>query len=141
MKWLSLLFLLFLSSCSPKIIEKIKTEIVEREILRDTTIYKTIEREVQVNKVLDTLSHLENKFAVTDARISNGYLVHSLEQKAQEIPFKIIYKDKELIIRDTTQIIKEVEKKVPTTPKLAWYSYILNAIFITGLVFIIKSKL
>ena len=128
---------LILSSCSPRIVERVKTEIVEKEVLRDTTIYVPFEKVVQKNVTLDTLSILDSKLAHSEALISKGVLTHTLEQKAVEIPVKIVYKDKIKTIRDSIRveipvkgdtIIKEV------VPKWAWY---LLTLFVISLAFLI----
>lgn len=128
---------LILSSCSPRIVERVKTEIVEKEVLRDTTIYVPFEKVVQKNVTLDTLSILDSKLAHSEALISKGVLTHTLEQKAVEIPVKIVYKDKIKTIRDSIRveipvkgdtIIKEV------VPKWAWY---LLSLFVVLLVIVI----
>ena len=46
---------LILSSCSPRIVEKVRTEIVEKEVLKDTTIYVPFEKVIQKNVTLDTI--------------------------------------------------------------------------------------
>lgn len=137
MKRISIIIGLFVVSCTPKIVERIKTEIVEKEVLRDTTIYVPFEKVVQKNVTLDTLSILDSKLAHSEALISKGVLTHTLEQKAVEIPVKIVYKDKIKTIRDSIRveipvkgdtIIKEV------VPKWAWC---LLSLFVVLLVIVI----
>lgn len=128
---------IILSSCSPRIVEKVRTEIVEKEVLKDTTIYVPFEKVIQKNVTLDTLSILDSKLAHSEALISNGVLTHTLEQKEVQIPVKIVYKDKIKTITDSVRIkvpvkgdtiIKEV------VPKWAWY---LLTFFVISLVFLI----
>lgn len=126
-----------MASCSPKIVERVKTEIVEKEVLRDTTIFVPFEKVVQKNVTLDTLSVLDSKLAHSEALISKGVLTHTLEQKAAQIPVKIVYKDKIKTITDSVRI--EVPVKGDTiikevVPKWAWY---LLSLFVIGLVFLI----
>ena len=133
---------IILSSCSPRIVERVRTEIVEKEVLKDTTIYVPFEKVVQKNITLDTLSVLDSKLAHSEALISKGVLTHTLEQKAVEIPVKIVYKDKIKTITDSVRI--EVPVKGDTiikevVPKWAWY---LLTLFVISLVFlIVKSYL
>ena len=115
---------LILSSCSPRIVEKVRTEIVEKEVLKDTTIYVPFEKVVQKNVTLDTLSILDSKLAHSEALISKGVLTHTLEQKEAQIPVKVVYKDKIKTITDSVRI--EVPVKGDTiikevVPKWAWY--------------------
>lgn len=128
---------IILSSCSPRIVEKVRTEIVEKEVLKDTTIYVPFEKVIQKNVTLDTLSVLDSKLAHSEALISKGVLTHTLEQKAVEIPVKIVYKDKIKTIIDSVRI--EVPVKGDTiikevVPKWAWY---LLTLFVISLVFLI----
>lgn len=53
---------LLLIGCSPKLIERVRTEYIEKEVLRDTTIYVPIEGNIQFNRVKDTTSVLEWKY-------------------------------------------------------------------------------
>ena len=69
-----------LFSCSPKIVEKIETKVEYRDrVVHDTT---TFEIPVEVEKIVtrDTVSHLENTYARSDASVSGGYLQHSLRR-------------------------------------------------------------
>lgn len=137
MKKIIIVIGLFVVSCSPRIVERVKTEVVEKEVLRDTTIFVPFEKVVQKNVTLDTLSVLDSKLAHSEALISKGVLTHTLEQKAAQIPVKIVYKDKIKTITDSVRI--EVPVKGDTiikevVPKWAWY---LLSLFVIGLVFLI----
>ena len=75
---------------SVRIIEHTELVPVEVEVPIPTIVEKVSTR--------DTLSHLENQYALSDARISrNGTLYHSLETKPQQIKarteVKIEYRD------------------------------------------------
>ena len=131
-----LILLLIVTSCSPKVVEKIN--IVEKQVLKDTTIFVEVTKEVQKNIVKDTISTLENKFAKTTAIIDEkGYLNHTLEQKDVKLPFKIKYIDK---VRDSIverpiyikgdKITKEV---IPT------WCWVLLSIFVACLVFKLRK--
>lgn len=86
------------------------------ELVPDTT---TVELPVYVERVatMDTVSRLENKFAVSEARVSGGVLHHTLETKAVKLPVpvesKIVYKDS-LVYRDRVQT-RTVEVERPLT--------------------------
>ena len=126
---------LILSSCSPRIVEKVRTEIVEKEILKDTTIYVPFEKVIQKNVTLDTISVLDSKLAHSEALISKGVLTHTLEQKEAQIPVKIVYKDKIKTITDSVRI--EVPVKGDTiikevVPKWAWY---LLTLFVISVIY------
>ena len=145
MKKILIVIGLFMVSCSPKIVERVKTEIVEKEVLRDTTIFVPFEKVVQKNVTLDTLSVLDSKLARSKALISNGVLTHTLEQKEAQIPVKIVYKDKIKTITDSVwieipvkgdTIIKEV------VPKWAWYllSLFVGLVIYSGIRIYLKIK-
>ena len=139
-----LIILLLAVSCSPRIVERVRTEIVEKEVLRDTTIFVPFEKVVQKNVTLDTLSVLDSKLAHSEALISQGVLTHTLEQKQAEIPVKIVYKDKETIIRDSVRV--EVPVKGDTiikevVPKWAWYLLALGVISLVYLIVRIYLKI
>lgn len=129
---------LLLIGCSPKLIERVRTEYIEKEVLRDTTIYVPIEGNIQYNRVKDTTSVLENKWAKTTASVdSAGYLNHSLEEKKQDVPFKVPYKDK--IIKQIDSVDRPYPVKGDTiirevVPEWCWW---LLGIFIAQAVYFI----
>ena len=95
------LFSFILLSCSPKIIESVRTEIEYRDrVVHDTA---TVEIPYEVEKVVtrDTSSHLENTYAVSDASVKDGLLYHDL----RSIP-KIIKVPVEVRVTDT--LYKEI---------------------------------
>ena len=131
-----IIILLLATSCNPKIVERVN--VVEKQVLKDTTIFVEVTKEVQKNIVKDTISTLENKFAKTTAIIDEkGYLNHTLEQKDVKLPFKIKYIDK---VRDSIverpiyikgdKVTKEV---VPT------WCWVLLSIFVACLVFKLRK--
>ena len=123
---LVIILMLLAVSCSPKIIERVETKIEYRDrVVHDTA---TFEVPVEVEKIVtrDTVSHLENNWAKSDAVVSEGLLHHSLESKPQKV-----YVPVEVHVTDTiwrwkkTQVvtkIKEVEK-----PLSWWKSFKLDA--------------
>lgn len=106
--------LLSIQSCSPKIIEHVKTEIEYRDrIVHDTTTFE-ITKEVEKIITRDSSSHLENRWAVSDAVVSEGYLTHTLESKPQiiEIPVEVhvtdtLWKESQ-VVTETKYIEKEL---------------------------------
>ena len=131
-----IIILLLATSCNPKIVERVN--VVEKQVLKDTTIFVEVTKEVQKNIVKDTISTLENKFAKTTAIIDEkGYLNHTLEQKDVKLPFKIKYIDK---VRDSIverpiyikgdKVTKEV---VPT------WCWVLLSIFVACLAFRLRK--
>ena len=100
-----ILAILVTASCGlfkPKII--VETQIVYRDrVIHDTTTFE-IPQIVEKIVTKDTVSHLENPYAKSDAVVSEGMLWHSLESIPQiiKVPF-------EVEVRDTTYIEKEAE--------------------------------
>ena len=140
-----LIILLLAVSCSPRIVERVRTEIVEKEVLRDTTIFVPFEKIVQKNVTLDTLSVLDSKLAHSEALISKGVLTHTLEQKEAQIPVKVVYIDKIKTITDSVWI--EVPVKGDTiikevVPKWAWYllSLFVGLVIYSGIRIYLKIK-
>ena len=104
--------LCWLTGCSPKIIERTVKEIEYRDrAVHDTTTFE-IEKEVEKIVTLDTVSHLENKYAKSDAVVSKGFLTHSLESKPQiiKIPVEVHVTDTLIKESEIRTEIKEVEK-------------------------------
>lgn len=87
--------------------DSIRTEIRER-IVHDTA---TVEIPVEVEKIVtrDTASHLENRFAASDAVVSGGYLHHSLQTKPQVIKVPVF-----VPVHDTLRVEKEAEIRTET---------------------------
>lgn len=116
---LSVVFLFV--SCCPKVVEKVVTEtkIEYRDrIIHDTTTFE-VEKEVEKIVTRDTTSHLENRWAKSDALVSGGFLSHSLESIPQvvNVPF-------EVEVHDTLYVQKEseiIEKEVKVEKELSWW--------------------
>lgn len=123
---LVIILLVLAVSCSPKIIERVETKIEYRDrVVHDTA---TFEVPVEVEKIVtrDTVSHLENNWAKSDAVVSEGFLRHSLESKPKiiQVPVEVhvtdtLWKEKEAQAVTET---KEVEK-----PLSWWKSFKLDA--------------
>ena len=104
--------LMMLTGCSPKVI-------VQREVVteyRDRVVHDTTKVEIpyEVEKIVtrDTVSHLENTYAKSDAVVSCGMLSHSLESRPQiiKVPVEVhvtdtLYKEAE-IHTETVQVEK-----------------------------------
>ena len=112
---LCLLFVVFMcwvTSCSPRIVERVVTEVEYRDrIVHDTA---TVEITKEVEKVVtkDTISHLENKYAKSDAMVSQGLLTHSLESRPQviKVPIEVHTTDTLWKQSEIKEVVKEVEK-------------------------------
>ena len=124
----ALLLLALACSCSPKVVERVVTEY--RTEYRDRIIHDTatFEIPVEVEKIVtrDTVSHLENSYAASDAVVSGGYLSHSLESKPQTIyvPYEVTVTDTLIVEKEVTTAVetKEVEKELT-----AWQAFRLRS--------------
>lgn len=121
---LVIILLVLAVSCSPKIIERVETKIEYRDrIVHDTA---TFEVPVEVEKIVtrDTVSHLENNWAKSDAVVSEGLLHHSLESKPKiiQVPVEVHVTDTLWKEAQAVTETKEVEK-----PLSWWKSFKLDA--------------
>lgn len=90
---------MMLTACSPKIVEKIvEKEVVTLRVVHDTARVE-IPHIIEKNVTLDTMSHLENKYARSDAMVSDGLLSHTLESIPQVIKVPV-----EIAVHDTLKI-------------------------------------
>ena len=115
--------------CKHVPVENHQTDSVRVEY-RDRWIHDSVEVKVPeyIERVItrDTVSHLENRIAVSDAVVSNGFLSHSLETKAQTIKVPVY-----VHVTDTLYIEKQAEIRTETVEvekKLNWWQkFRLNA--------------
>lgn len=108
-----------LFSCSPKIIRETGTFIEYKDRVVHDTVTVEITKEVEKIVTRDTISHLENKYAKSDALVSGGLLSHSLESIPQTI-----YVPVEVHVTDTIKIEKQAEtivKEVKVEKSLTWW--------------------
>lgn len=127
MKNFILFFLLFLSvACSvtrqvtPR--EQTTVEVRTNTVYVPDTVYVQLPAVSQSVETLDTVSILENKYAVSEASVSGNVLKHSLEVKPVNEPVAI---KKEIVYKDSV-IVKEidVDHYIEVPAKLtAWQSF------------------
>lgn len=92
----------------------------EKIIIRDTVMFALPSQGAE-RTTLDSISHLETDFAVSDARVNpDGSLTHTLNNKSQEIPVpvesekemqeKIIYRNRDVAVPQPYPV--EVEREL-----------------------------
>lgn len=86
----------------------------ERTVHVPDTVFIQIPEERSERTTNDSVSHLENDYSVSDARINrDGSLFHSLETKPQQKPVNV---DKEIVYRDSIvykyKIVTKHEKEI-----------------------------
>lgn len=114
----------FFASCSPRIVEKVVTEVEYRDRVVHDTATVEITKEVEKIVTRDTVSHLENTYAKSDALVSGGFLTHSLESIPQiiEVPYEVHVTD--TLVKEAQIIEKEVNVEQPLS---AWKSFEIKA--------------
>lgn len=143
----ALLLLLGIGGCSTVKYVPIQTE--EKVIVKDSLIYVrdtiTVEIPKEVIKEIvpaDTTSILKTSLAISEARVEEGKLHHTLEQSGAvktvvdtcyvtRIEEKVVYQDRPI----------EVPKEVKYIPPFFWWSLILNIITVLFIIFKIYLKL
>ena len=143
MKNFILFFLLFLSVACSTIKQVTAREQTTVEIRTETvyvpdTVFVELPRIVERVQTLDTTSVLENKYAKSEAQVSNGVLAHSLELKPVREPAivqkQIVYKDS--VIVKEVDVDHYIEMPAALTPwqsfkiKLGGYAFALIIILI-----------
>ena len=149
--YLPLLFLALASACSTvrplPTTDSTKVEVRTETVIEKDTVFVELPRVVERVAVQDTTSHLENEYALSDARISGGVLKHSLETKPVKMPAvvdkQIVYRDS-IVFRDRVQTqTVEVEKKLTgwQQAKLRVGGFCFFAVILIGLYLIITFLL
>ena len=158
MKKFILFLLLFLSvACSvtrqvtPR--EQTTVEVRTNTVYVPDTVYIELPRIVEKVQTLDTVSVLENKYAKSEAQVSNGVLTHNLETKPVREPAivqkQIVYKDsvvvKEVDVDHYIEMPAELTAWQSFKIKLGGYAFaliiILIVVAILYVMFHLKSKL
>ena len=113
MRKVAIVALLAVASCCPKHYPQIVYRDSIRVEIRERIVYDTVKVEVpkivEKNVTRDTVSHLENDWALSDAELKDGFLWHSLETKGQTV-----YVPVQVPVHDTTYIEKEAQETIIT---------------------------
>lgn len=143
----ALFLMLGIGGCSTIKYVPIQTE--EKVIVKDSLIYVrdtiTVEIPKEVVKEIvpaDTTSILKTSLAISEARLEEGKLHHTLEQSGAvktvvdtcyvtRIEEKVVYQDRPI----------EVPKEVKHIPSFFWWSLIFNIITVLFIIFKIYLKL
>ena len=95
--------------------DSVRVEERVREIKVTDTLFVAVPMQKESTTVLDSMSHFENDYAISDARIMiDGSLYHSLETKPR---IDTIPKELYVQVRDTTIYREKVIPKVVTVEK------------------------
>lgn len=133
---LALLAAFLLGGCKT-IYVPVESKITVKETLRDTVIDVRLEREYVKQILPDTTSTVETKYARATAvwHGVSGTLEHAIENKADSIPVRIPYVDREVEIEKPAPYPVEVKVPVdkPVRMPLRWYERILQYLGIATL--------
>ena len=129
--------------------DSVRVEIRYKEVIKRDTIFVEIPQQSASRETRDTISHLETKYAISDAKIdASGILHHSLESKNVSISvpteIKTIVKDS-IVYRDMNVYVDKVqlvERELTAWQKWQMRSFwILLAIVAAGLVYYFRKPI
>lgn len=114
--------------------DSVRIEYREKTVFVPDTVFVEIPAQTAERTTPDSLSHLENDFAESNARINqDGSLFHDLKTKPQAKPVptqkeilyrdSIVYKDRIVKLRVTETKTVEVEKKLTWFQKTQIYGF------------------
>lgn len=100
--------------------DSVRVEVRERTVRLRDTVWMEIPVLVEGRETRDSVSHLENDYAVSDARVDEeGRLFHDLRTKAGRLP---VVTEPEVTVRDTTVWRdREVMVPYPVERELTWW--------------------
>ena len=133
---------LFIACCPARLAvtqqsDSVTTKVIERvEVVTDT-----VEVEIpfisESHTTRDTISHLENAYALSDAMVSGGILYHSLQTRPQirKVEFKrpVLHRDSLIIRNSYREVTVEVDKPdtwFEKTQKIGFWGMISSVLII-----------
>ncbi|MFI3323035.1 MAG: hypothetical protein R3Y50_11030 [Rikenellaceae bacterium] len=127
----------FAISCAKPIYLTGKTEYIEKVVIKDTTIFLEVEKQI-IESIASDSSYLETEMANSFAKIDTlGNLYHTLEQKEQKIEKVVEFKERLIIKRDSIPYIQKVveTKEIKHIPKIFWISMVVSVFFLGRIVY------
>jgi len=133
---LTLVVAMLLSSCSPKIVEKIQVDYRDTTIIKETVRDSLIQVPIPLEKNqtivnIDDTSHLETSIAVSNAYVTkDGQLHHDLANRHdQTLPAIVPIHFHMTNTVKTTETAQIVEKTVEVPKPLSWWQSLKIAAF------------
>ena len=126
--------------------EKIITETRIETVFQTDTVFLEVPKIVEKVVTADTVSVLENDYAMSSASVSDGLLSHSLEtkpvQQPVEVQTKIVYRDsvifKDVVVYETVEVEKELTGWQSFKMKMGgWFLGILSLLALAAIIWII----
>lgn len=144
-----LILLPLIVGCSPRIVESVKTEEYRDSLrveVRERLVHDTVKVEIPIisekNVTKSDSSHLENKYAKSDAVIRDGLLFHTLETIPQAIkaPVTVAVADTTTshISESTSVSEKVIEKPLTFLQRIklsTWWIFVAAALILGGWTF------
>ena len=122
-----LFFAFLLSACgvARPVLDRDNTKVEVRTEVRRVVDTAYVELPVYVERVavLDTVSFLENRLAVSMAVVSGGVLRHSLETRPVALPVPV---EKEVVYRDSVVFRERVVPVEVERPLSLWQRFVLR---------------
>jgi hypothetical protein len=136
--------ILISSGCTRRIYVPVEHKVTEKEILRDTVVNVQLEYLHDSIATYDSVSVLQNRYAISRAEFAEGRLLHVLATRPDaEIPVRIQYVDRLRI--DSIPVPYEVEKPTkykPTKLQLVKYycgGFVIALIGIAVCIFLFRK--
>lgn len=125
-KTVIILSALILASCSPRIVEHVrteyKTEYRDSTVYRDSLVYITLPVESSTNHLaLGDRSHLETSVAESDAWVDSTGLHHTIANKRDPIPFHLTYPERIIVSSATSNHSEILTRYVKVPRELTWW--------------------
>ena len=94
--------------------ENTRVEVRTETVLQKDTVYLELPVLVEKVRTLDTMSVLDNRYAKSEAIVTDGVLVHSLATKPVkepvEVETKVVYRDSLVYVDKIVKVTVEVAK-------------------------------
>lgn len=146
--WIVLIIALsmLLLGCTRKIYVPVEQKTIETVTLHDTIVEVKLDLIRDSIITPDTISYIENKYAYSAAKWSNGLLYHSLNMKDYFQPVKLQFIEKERWVEVPApypvEVIKKVERELSLWQRLSMW--LGNIALIAGIsvlfIYLIKRK-
>lgn len=125
---------LILASCSPRIVEHVrteyKTEYRDSTVYRDSLVYITLPVESSTNHLaLGDRSHLETSVAESDAWVDSTGLHHTIANKRDPLPFHLTYPERIIVSSAMSNHSEILTRYVKVPRELTWWQRFRLSVF------------
>lgn len=125
---------LILASCSPRIVEHVrteyKTEYRDSTVYRDSLVYITLPAESSTNHLaLGDRSHLETSVAESDAWVDSTGLHHTIANKRDPLPFHLTYPERIIVSSAMSNHSEILTRYVKVPRELTWWQRFRLSVF------------